>query len=99
MRKLIFCCFTAIFLLGCNSTQNVNRLPLQIPDSPEIKMRTVNWEIQDSKICLSPEMYSNLSLNTDDIKGYIQYQNNVIKIYKDYYKTESRSRENSTEKQ
>lgn len=85
MRKLVFCCFTAIFLLGCNSTQNVNRLPLQIPDSPEIKMRTVNWEIQDSKICLSPEMYSNLSLNTQDIMGLIQYQNKVIEMYKDYY--------------
>ena len=99
MRKLIFCYFSAMFLIGCNATQSYDRMPLEVPDAPELKMRPVNWEIQDSKICLSPEMYSNLSLNTDDIKGYIQYQNNVIKIYKDYYKTESRSRENSTEKQ
>lgn len=30
-------------------------------------------------------MYSNLSLNTEDIKALIEYQNEVIKMYKDYY--------------
>ena len=48
-------------------------------------MRPVHWEIKNSMICLSPEQYSNLSLNTDDIKNFIIIQNKIIEIYKDYY--------------
>ena len=72
---------------GCTSTQSLSdeRPTLVLPESPEIKMRPVQWEIKNSMICLSPEQYSNLSLNTDDIKNFIIIQNKIIKIYKEYY--------------
>ena len=74
-------------VFGCSSqTQIQNERPtLILPKSPEVKMRPVQWEIKNSMICLSPEQYSNLSLNTDDIKNFIIIQNKIIEIYKDYY--------------
>jgi len=97
ISKTLF--FTTLFfvillfvLTGCNSTVvHEERLPLEIPQAPELKMRPVNWEIYDSKICLEPTEYSNLSLNTEDIKGFIQYQNKVLEMYKNYYKNDSKT--------
>lgn len=87
--KIILMCFLA----GCNVTVNQNeRLPLELPEPPEVKMRTVNWEVHDSKICLSPEAYSNLSLNTEDIKAFIVYQNKTIKMYKDFYESDKKEK-------
>lgn len=76
-----------VFGSGCASTQSLSneKTPLVLPESPEVKMRPVKWEIKNSMICLSPEQYSNLSLNTDDIKNFIIIQNKIIEIYKDYY--------------
>lgn len=78
-----------LFLSGCNATVvQSERLPLGLPDPPEVKMRPVNWEVQDTKICLSPEAYSNLSLNTEDIKAFVVYQNKTIKMYKQFYEAD-----------
>ena len=75
-------------VFGCTQTRDQiqNEKPtLILPETPEVKMRPVQWEIKNSMICLSPEQYSNLSLNTDDIKNFIIIQNKIIEIYKDYY--------------
>lgn len=74
-------------VFGCSTQSQIQneRPPLVLPESPEVKMRPVQWEIKNSMICLSPEQYSNLSLNTDDIKNFIIIQNKIIEIYKDYY--------------
>lgn len=68
------------------------RLNLVLPDPPEVKMRQINWEVQDSKICLSPEAYSNLSLNTEDIKAFVVYQNKLIKMYRQFYEADTQSK-------
>ena len=70
------------------STTVSEKLPLAVPASPEVRMREVKWSVTDSSICLTPEMYSNLSLNTEDVKALIEYQNEVIKMYKEYYEPE-----------
>lgn len=77
-------------VFGCSTqTQIQTEKPtLVLPESPEVKMRPVQWEIKNSMICLSPEQYSNLSLNTDDIKNFIIIQNKIIEMYKDYYKND-----------
>lgn len=74
-------------VFGCSTQSQIQneKPPLVLPKSPEVKMRPVQWEIKNSMICLSPEQYSNLSLNTDDIKNFIIIQNKIIEIYKDYY--------------
>lgn len=74
-------------VFGCSTQSQIQneRPPLVLPKSPEVKMRPVQWEIKNSMICLSPEQYSNLSLNTDDIKNFIIIQNKIIEIYKEYY--------------
>lgn len=82
----IFLLFYMLFITGCNSTVvQSERLPLDVPSAPELKMRTVTWEIKDSKICVDSTQYSNLTLNTEDIKAFIMYQNKVIEMYKEYY--------------
>lgn len=87
IKTLLFLILFVPVCLGCSTqTQIQNEKPtLILPESPEVKMRPVQWEIKNSMICLSPEQYSNLSLNTDDIKNFIIIQNKIIKIYKDYY--------------
>ena len=86
IKTLLFLILFVPVCLGCSQTQIQNERPaLILPKSPEIKMRPVQWEIKNSMICLSPEQYSNLSLNTDDIKNFIIIQNKIIKIYKEYY--------------
>lgn len=74
-------------VFGCSTQSHIQteKPTLVLPESPEVKMRPVQWEIKNSMICLSPEQYSNLSLNTDDIKNFIIIQNKIIEIYKDYY--------------
>lgn len=74
-------------VFGCSTQSHIQgeKPTLILPETPEVKMRPVQWEIKNSMICLSPEQYSNLSLNTDDIKNFIIIQNKIIEIYKDYY--------------
>ena len=90
IKTLLFLILLVPVCLGCSSQPQIqNEKPtLILPESPEVKMRPVKWEIKNSMICLSPEQYSNLSLNTDDIKNFIIIQNKIIKIYKDYYKND-----------
>ena len=72
-----------LFLLLLCGCQVQNEEPkIDLPDPPELKMRPIEWNVNDGDICLSPENYSNLSLNINDLKGFIIYQNKVIKIYK-----------------
>lgn len=87
IKTLLFLILFVPVCLGCSTQSQIQteRPPLVLPESPEVKMRPVQWEIKNSMICLSPEQYSNLSLNTDDIKNFIIIQNKIIKIYKDYY--------------
>lgn len=87
IKTLLFLILLVPVCLGCSTQSPIQneRPPLVLPKSPEVKMRPVQWEIKNSMICLSPEQYSNLSLNTDDIKNFIIIQNKIIKIYKDYY--------------
>lgn len=86
IKTLLFLILFVPVCSGCTQTQIQTEKPtLILPESPEVKMRPVQWEIKNSMICLSPEQYSNLSLNTDDIKNFIIIQNKIIKIYKDYY--------------
>lgn len=87
IKILIFLILLVPVCLGCSTQSQIQneRPPLVLPKSPEVKMRPVKWEIKNSMICLSPEQYSNLSLNTDDIKNFIIIQNKIIEIYKDYY--------------
>lgn len=87
IKTLLFLILFVPVCLGCSTQSHIQneRPPLMLPESPEVKMRPVQWEIKNSMICLSPEQYSNLSLNTDDIKNFIIIQNKIIKIYKDYY--------------
>ena len=87
IKTLLFLILLVPVCLGCSTQSHIQneRPPLVLPKSPEVKMRPVQWEIKNSMICLSPEQYSNLSLNTDDIKNFIIIQNKIIKIYKDYY--------------
>ena len=90
IKTLLFLILLVPVCLGCSSQSQIQneKPPLVLPESPEVKMRPVKWEIKNSMICLSPEQYSNLSLNTDDIKNFIIIQNKIIKIYKDYYKND-----------
>lgn len=87
IKTLVFLILLVPVCLGCSTQSHIqNEKPtLVLPKSPEVKMRPVQWEIKNSMICLSPEQYSNLSLNTDDIKNFIIIQNKIIEIYKDYY--------------
>lgn len=87
IKTLLFLILLVPVCLGCSTQSHIQneRTPLVLPKSPEVKMRPVQWEIKNSMLCLSPEQYSNLSLNTDDIKNFIIIQNKIIKIYKDYY--------------
>lgn len=87
IKTLVFLILLVPVCLGCSTQSQIQneRPPLVLPESPEVKMRPVQWEIKNSMICLSPEQYSNLSLNTDDIKNFIIIQNKIIEIYKDYY--------------
>ena len=87
IKTLLFLILLVPVCLGCSTQSHIqNEKPtLVLPKSPEVKMRPVQWEIKNSMICLSPEQYSNLSLNTDDIKNFIIIQNKIIEIYKDYY--------------
>lgn len=87
IKTLVFLILLVPICLGCSTQTQIQneRPPLVLPKSPEVKMRPVQWEIKNSMICLSPEQYSNLSLNTDDIKNFIIIQNKIIEIYKDYY--------------
>ena len=87
IKTLLFLILLVPVCLGCSTQTQIQneRPPLVLPKSPEVKMRPVQWEIKNSMICLSPEQYSNLSLNTDDIKNFIIIQNKIIEIYKEYY--------------
>ena len=87
IKTLVFLILLVPVCLGCSTQTQIQneKPPLVLPKSPEVKMRPVQWEIKNSMICLSPEQYSNLSLNTDDIKNFIIIQNKIIEIYKDYY--------------
>lgn len=69
-----------LLLCGCQVQNGEPKIDL--PDPPELKMRPIEWNVNNGDICLSPENYSNLSLNINDLKGFIIYQNKVIKIYK-----------------
>lgn len=69
-----------LLLCGCQVQNDVPNIDL--PEPPELKMRPIVWNVNNGDICLSPENYSNLSLNINDLKGFIIYQNKVIKIYK-----------------
>lgn len=72
------------FITGCQSTPQ--EVEISLPDPPTLKMRPVEWKVvtegNDHYMCLKPEFYTNLSLNTSDIKAFIVYQNKVIRIYK-----------------
>ena len=74
-----------VFLCACQT----NTVTLDLPDPPEIKMRTVEWytmtDDKNAYMCLTPESYSNLALNMQDLKVFIIYQNKIIKIYKYNY--------------
>ena len=76
-------------LLSACQINNTEQANLDLPDAPELKMRTVEWyTITDDKnayMCLTPENYSNLALNMQDLKVFIIYQNKIIKIYKYNY--------------
>lgn len=87
IKTLVFLILLVPVCTGCSTQSQIQteKPPLVLPESPEVKMRPVKWEIKNSMICLSPEQYSNLSLNTDDIKNFIIIQNKIIEIYKDYY--------------
>lgn len=86
IKTLLFLILLVPVCTGCSQTQIQTEKPtLILPESPEVKMRPVQWEIKNSMICLSPEQYSNLSLNTDDIKNFIIIQNKIIELYKEYY--------------
>ena len=88
IKTLLFLILLVPVCLGCTQSHNqiqTEKPTLILPESPEVKMRPVQWEIKNSMICLSPEQYSNLSLNTDDIKNFIIIQNKIIEIYKEYY--------------
>ena len=81
MLKYILMC---LLLTSC--VTRTLETSFDLPDAPEVKMRDVKWEVylvdDNSKICLSPQAYSNLSLNMQDLKVYMIYQNKIIKIYK-----------------
>lgn len=81
MLKYILMC---LLLTSC-VTRTIET-SFDLPNAPELKMRDVKWEVylvdDNSKICLSPQAYSNLSLNMQDLKVYMIYQNKIIKIYK-----------------
>ena len=81
MLKYILMC---LLLTSC--VTRTLETSFDLPDAPELKMRDVKWEVylvdDNSKICLSPQAYSNLSLNMQDLKVYMIYQHKIIKIYK-----------------
>lgn len=81
MLKYILMC---LLLTSC--VTRTLETSFDLPNAPELKMRDVKWEVylvdDNSKICLSPQAYSNLSLNMQDLKVYMIYQNKIIKIYK-----------------
>lgn len=74
-----------VLLTGCIQTQHVLN-ELQLPDPPELKMRDIKWDVyyidNQTKMCLSPQYYSNLSLNMQDVQVFMVYQNKIIRIYK-----------------
>ena len=76
MLKYILMC---LLLTSC--VTRTLETSFDLPDAPELKMRDVKWEVylvdDNSKICLSPQAYSNLSLNMQDLKVYMIYQNKI----------------------
>ena len=76
--------FFAFLLSACQVQQPVT---LDLPNPPDLKMRIVEWKIlsdeESAYMCLTPENYSNLSLNMNDLKVFIIYQNKLIKIYRE----------------
>lgn len=84
VRKLLIS-LLSIILTSCVSTPKVEELNL--PNPPELKMRDVKWDVyyidNQTKMCLSPQYYSNLSLNMQDVQVFMVYQNKVIRIYKE----------------
>lgn len=83
--KILINLISIICLCGCVQTQRIE--DFELPNAPELKMREVKWEVlfkdNETKMCLSPQYYSNLSLNTQDIQVFMIYQNKIIKIYKE----------------
>ncbi len=79
-----FCLILGVLLTGCQATPEPTEINL--PEAPVLKMRPVKWKVisheGEGYMCLRPDGYSNLSLNTNDVKAFIIYQNKVIQIYK-----------------
>lgn len=79
-------------LCGCVRTHYTD--DIVVPKPPELHMRDVQWEVisvktinTDSKsyMCLDSHNYTNLSLNVQDLKLYMIYQNKVIELKGRYY--------------
>lgn len=77
---------TAMFITAC-STSNIS-YDIDVPKAPAVKMRDVTWEVINvesdndikSYMCLDPHSYSNMSMNVQDLKLYMIYQNKILKL-------------------
>ena len=88
--RIVFFLLISMMLSSCSVKIHTDKLELNLPDPPVLKMRDVEWEVlylnDTTKMCLTPQGYSNLSLNAQDLKVYIIYQNKIVKMYEAYYK-------------
>lgn len=80
--------FLALCLVVCGcSARSSENVPVDVSKAPKVVMRDVKWDVinRDGKtsICLDPHSYSNMTLNMEDLKLYIIYQNKVIHILRD----------------
>lgn len=84
----------------------VCKIPISIPNPEPIVWRSYNWvvlnkeklqKIMDSNkdlhyIALTPDGYEKLSLNIEEIRGYIEQQREIKSAYEEYYVPENNSK-------
>lgn len=78
--------FITMFITAC-TTSNIS-YDIDVPKAPAVKMRDVTWEVINvesdngikSYMCLDPHSYSNMSMNVQDLKLYMIYQNKILRL-------------------
>lgn len=95
MGRLICLILLSSLVIGCASTPEIEYVPTVVPvtcdEAPKplpLNMLPVEWSIAKTEddyyvLGLRGEEYSNLSINMENIVGYITTQKSVIKYYEE----------------
>jgi hypothetical protein len=93
MGRLAILILLSSFMIGCASTPEIQYVPTVIkitcdeaPKPLPLNMLPVEWQLTSTEegmyaLGLDGEQYSNLSINMENIVGYIITQKEVIKYY------------------